>query len=380
MNNTDHHKNTHLRDLDSPTPLNYRGNNSEIDLSELFIIIANSKIKIILVTLAFAIVGGGIAFIMPQQWTSTAIISTPGDVEVQVLDSVLTDLKVLDIEVAITPNYLLSTFRQNFYSRDLREQYLVNTDYFKLLMKGNTEDSLEKRVLIEGIINNGIFLIDPLQDKTESDSNYHYYKLSYSAPTSTDARDLLQGYINFIKKSVNADVNLKLQRSVELAKALAFNQYSLDLLRAQNNHKVKIERLKYASSIADAADIQKPVYSGGAAISDDPDFPITMGANALNRKLEIEKSITDLTVINANLLNRKLYLDKLDALVIPKIDIVPFKYLQRPSEPTKKDAPKRLLILMLFALAGFIGSSGLVIIDYIVGIRKEEIKNNNNQR
>lgn len=44
----------------------------------------------------------------------------------------------------MSANYLLSTFKQNFDSQDLREQYLVNTNYFKRLMKNNPEDGLIK--------------------------------------------------------------------------------------------------------------------------------------------------------------------------------------------------------------------------------------------
>ncbi|MCK8584831.1 LPS O-antigen length regulator [Yersinia ruckeri] len=344
----------------------------EIDIFELFTIIFRSKLKIILVTLIFLIGGLAVSYILPQKWTSAAIIVPPSDEQVQVLDKITTNLAVLDIEIGITSDYLLSTFKQNFDSQDLREQYLINTDYFKKMMKDSPEDAMERRAVIENIVNNSIGSINPLQDKSESGNEYRYYKLSYSASTAVDARDLLQGYINFVKSTVNADVNLKIQRAVDLAKGMATDKYSLDLLRAKNSHEVKIERLKYASSIADVAGIKKPVYSSGSAISDDPDFPITMGADALNRKLEIEKSITDLTTVNADLLNRKLYLDKLNALEIPKVDVVPFKYLQQPTEPTKRDAPKRGLIMVLFALAGLVGSVGFVLVGHFVSERERQ--------
>ncbi|EKN4704106.1 LPS O-antigen length regulator [Yersinia ruckeri] len=364
-------------DLASPTPNNYgfsdmSSSKDEIDIFELFTIIFRSKLKIILVTLIFLISGLVVSYILPQKWTSAAIIVPPSDEQVQVLDKITTNLAVLDIEIGITSDYLLSTFKQNFDSQDLREQYLINTDYFKKMMKDSPEDAIERRAVIENIVNNSIGSINPLQDKSESGNEYRYYKLSYSASTAVDARDLLQGYINFVKSTVNADVNLKIQRAVDLAKGMATDKYSLDLLRAKNSHEVKIERLKYASSIADVAGIKKPVYSSGSAISDDPDFPITMGADALNRKLEIEKSITDLATVNADLLNRKLYLDKLNALEIPKVDVVPFKYLQQPTEPTKRDAPKRGLIMVLFALAGLVGSVGFVLVGHFVSERERQ--------
>ncbi len=347
-------------------------NNEEIDLFELLSMIFKYKIRILLITLFFLISGLVVSYILPQKWTSTAIIALPGDEQVQVLDELITNLTVLDIKVDVSANYLLSTFKQNFDSQDLREQYLVNTNYFKRLMKNNPEGGLDKRALIERIVNENISSVNPLKDKTEGDDEYRYYKLSYSASTPTDARDLLQGSINYINTIVNVDVFRKIQRAVDLAKGIGTDKYSMELLKARNNQKVKIERLRYASSIADAAGVKKPVYSSGSAISDDPDFPITMGSDALNRKLEIEKSVIDLASINAELLNRKLYLDKLNRLEIPNVNIVPFKYLQQPTEPTKRDAPKRALIVILFALVGLMGSVGFVLVEHFVRERKRE--------
>ncbi len=106
-----------------------------------------------------------VSYILPPKWTSTAIIALPGDEQVQVLDELITNLTVLDIKVDVSANYLLSTFKQNFDSQDLREQYLVNTNYFKRLMKNNPEDGLDKRALIERIVNENISSVNPLKDK-----------------------------------------------------------------------------------------------------------------------------------------------------------------------------------------------------------------------
>ncbi|AHK20219.1 chain-length determining protein [Yersinia similis] len=364
-------------DLDTPIPNKYGFSNippsrNEVNLFQIFFIIFSSKLKVMFITLIFIISGLIVSCILPQQWTSTAIIVPPGDEQIQVLDALISNLTVLDIKVDVSANYLLSTFKQNFDSQNIREQYLVNTNYFKRLMKDNPEDGLDKRALIERIVNENISSVSPLRDNSEGDNEYRYYKLSYSASTPIDARDLLQGYVNYVNTIVNADVFRKVQRAVDLAKGIGTDKYSMELLRARNNQKVKIERLRYASSIADAAGVKKPVYSSGSSISDDPDFPITMGSDALNRKLEIEKSVIDLASINTELLNRKLYLDKLNRLEIPNVNIVPFKYLQQPTEPTKKDTPKRALIMILFALAGIVSSIGFVLVEHFLRERMQE--------
>ncbi|CNE79772.1 LPS O-antigen length regulator Wzz(fepE) [Yersinia kristensenii] len=333
----------------------------DINLFELIAIILNNKFKIMIVTLLFIVVGVTVAYTLPNQWTSTAIVVKPSDESIQVLDKITSDLAVLDIAIDIDSDYLLSTFKQNFDSRDMRADYLVSTNYFKRLMEENPQNEARRRYLIEKIINQDINSVSSQQDKADDKSEYRYYKLSLRADTANDAHDLLLGYVNYVKKIVDADITRKIKRTIDTAKNLSTEKYNLDLLRAKNNQEVKIERLKYAIDMANAAGIKKPIYGSGTVINDDPDFPITIGSDTLNKKLEIEKSITDPVLIDPDLLNRKLYIEKLNGLKIDDIDIVPFKYLQQPTEPTIKDASKRLLVLILFTLIGFVGSVSFVL-------------------
>ncbi|PJG63450.1 LPS O-antigen length regulator [Yersinia kristensenii] len=336
----------------------------EVDFFELITVILNSKFKIIIVTFLFIVAGLTVAYMIPNQWTSTAIVIKPSDESIQVLDKITTDLAALDVIIDVDADYLLSTFKQNFDSRDMRAEYLVNTNYFKKLMAENPQDEVRRKYLIEKIINQDISSVSSQQDKSDDKSEYRYYKLSHKAETASDAHDLLLGYINYVKKIVDADITRKIKRTIDTAKNLSTEKYNLDLLRAKNNQEVKIERLKYAIDMANAAGIKKPIYGSGTVINDDPDFPITIGSDTLSKKLEIEKSITDPVLIDPDLLNRKLYIEKLNNLKVDNIDIVPFKYLQQPTEPTIKDATKRLLILILFTLIGFVGSVTFVLIKH----------------
>lgn len=338
----------------------------DINFFELITVILNSKFKIIIVTLLFIAAGFTVAYTLPNQWTSTAIVVKPSDESIQVLDKITSDLAALDIAIDIDSDYLLSTFKQNFDSRDMRAEYLVSTNYFKRLMAEDPQNEARRRYLIEKIINQDINSVGSQQDKSDDKSEYRYYKLSHRADTANDAHDLLLGYINYVKKIVDADITRKIKRTIDTAKNLSTEKYNLDLLRAKNNQEVRIERLKYAIDMANAAGIKKPIYGSGTVINDDPDFPITIGSDTLNKKLEIEKSITDPALIDPDLLNRKLYIEKLNGLKIDDIDIVPFKYLQQPTEPTIKDASKRLLVLIFFTLIGFVGSVSFVLIKHFM--------------
>ncbi|MGL4487539.1 MAG: LPS O-antigen length regulator Wzz(fepE) [Yersinia sp. (in: enterobacteria)] len=337
-----------------------------INFFELITVILSSKFIIIIVTFLFIVAGFTVAYTLPNQWTSTAIVVKPSDESIQALDKITSNLAALDIATDIDSNYLLSTFKQNFDSRDMRAEYLVSTNYFKRLMEENPQNEARRRYLIEKIINQDINSVGSQQDKSDDKSEYRYYKLSHRADTANDARDLLLGYVNYVKKIVDADITRKIKRTIDTAKSLSTEKYNLDLLRAKINQEVRIKRLKYAIDMANVAGIKKPIYGSGTVINDDPDFPMTIGSDTLNKKLEIEKSITDPALIDYNLLNRKLYIEKLNGLKIDDINIVPFKYLQQPTEPTIKDTSKSLLVLILFTLVGFVGSVNFVLIKHFM--------------
>ncbi|UMG84630.1 hypothetical protein MJK70_07395 [Klebsiella pneumoniae] len=80
-------------------------------------------------------------------------------------------------------------------------------------------------------------------------------------------------------------------------------------LKRKINLMQNIQRLNYSLDIANAAGIKKPVYSNGQAVKDDPDF--YFGADGIERKLEIEKAVTDVVELNGELRNRQYLVEQL---------------------------------------------------------------------
>ncbi|PHM63055.1 LPS O-antigen length regulator Wzz(fepE) [Xenorhabdus ishibashii] len=343
----------------------------EIDLFELFSVIFQSKYLIIAISLTFAIIGFGIASFLPQKWTSTAAVVKPDLEEFQPLKNALTDLHVLNIDPKVTEGSMYKRFIENYNSRVLREEYLVNTDYFKaLLAKDNHHSEQEKRKLIETIVNKNIEMTLPKKEK--DDEIIDEVKLSFSAGNAEDAYNLLSGYIKFVSSVVRDQVKEELVDMVHQKLEYSQKLYALDLERIGNMRSVDIERLKYAISLADSAGIKKPVSNGGSMIKDDPDYSIALGSDALQRKLQITEGITDPTKIDADLRNRQLYIKNLEKVNVNTVDFIPFKYMQEPYEPTSKDSPKRLLILIGAGFIGFILSIMYVLLRHMVRSRQKQ--------
>ncbi|NHB92568.1 LPS O-antigen length regulator Wzz(fepE) [Photorhabdus cinerea] len=340
----------------------------EIDLFELFSVLFQSKLLIIVVTIVFAVIGFAVASLMPQKWTSSASVIQPQLEEIQPLKNLLTTLEVLNLQPSVTSSSLYHNFLNNFNSRVLREEYLINTEYFKnLVAKSDDHSTLAKRKLIEKIVNDNI----SSSSKVEKDNDDGEVKLAFSAETAEDAYNLLNGYINYASSVVRDQVKNELGDMVKQKLAYSDGLYQLDLNRVSNIQRANIERLKHALSIANSAGIKKPISSEGAMIKDDPDYSIALGSDALQRKLKITEEIKDPASIDADLRNRMFYINKLKSLRIDKVDFQPFRYMQAPYEPTAKDSPKRLLILVGSAFIGLILSVIFVMIRHMVRSRQQ---------
>ncbi|MGS9073822.1 LPS O-antigen length regulator Wzz(fepE), partial [Salmonella enterica subsp. enterica serovar Infantis] len=83
-------------------------------------------------------------------------------------------------------------------------------------------------------------------------------------------------------------------------------------------------RLHYSLEIANAAGIKRPVYSNSQEVKDDPDFSISLGADGLSRKLEIEKGVTDVAEIDGDFRNRQYHVEQLAAMNVSDVKFTPF--------------------------------------------------------
>lgn len=71
--------------------------NNEIDLLNLISVLWRAKKTVMAVVFAFACAGLLISFILPQKWTSAAVVTPPEPVQWQELEKTFTKLRVLDL-------------------------------------------------------------------------------------------------------------------------------------------------------------------------------------------------------------------------------------------------------------------------------------------
>ncbi|ETX65107.1 LPS O-antigen length regulator [Citrobacter portucalensis] len=347
-------------------------NANEIDLVNLIEILWRARTKIIATVFAFACVGILVSFLLPQKWTSQAIVTPAEAVQWQGLENTLTKLRVLDMDISVSRGDVFNLFIKKFQSPSLLEEYLRSSPYVMDQLKGADIDEMELHQAIVRL-SEKMKAVDTNLGKKNETSLYTAWTLSFTAPQAEEAQSVLKGYIQYISALVVKETLEDIRNKLSIKTSYEKERLEMDRVRLKNQLEANIQRLNYSLEIANAAGIKKPVYSNGQAVKDDPDFSISLGADGIERKLEIEKSVTDIAEINGELRNRQYHVEQLLAMNVGDVTFTPFKYQLSPSLPVKKDGPAKSMIVILAALLGGMVACGGVLLNHAMMSRKQKM-------
>ncbi|HGA5389066.1 TPA: LPS O-antigen length regulator Wzz(fepE) [Salmonella enterica subsp. enterica serovar Waycross] len=346
-------------------------NSHEIDLFSLIEVLWQAKRRILATVFAFACVGLLLSFLLPQKWTSQAIVTPAEPVQWQGLERTLTALRVLDMEVSVDRASVFNLFIKKFSSPSLLEEYLRSSPYVMDQLKGAQidEQDLHRAIVV---LSEKMKAVDSNAGKKNETSLFTSWTLSFTAPTREEAQKVLAGYIQYISDIVVKETLENIRNQLEIKTRYEQEKLAMDRVRLKNQLDANIQRLHYSLEIANAAGIKRPVYSNGQAVKDDPDFSISLGADGISRKLEIEKGVTDVAEINGDLRNRQYHVEQLAAMNVSDVKFTPFKYQLSPSLPVKKDGPGKAVIIILAVLIGGMMACGGVLLRHAMVSRKME--------
>ncbi|WXR77598.1 LPS O-antigen length regulator Wzz(fepE) [Salmonella enterica subsp. enterica serovar Infantis] len=346
-------------------------NSHEIDLFSLIEVLWQAKRRILATVFAFACVGLLLSFLLPQKSTSQAIVTPAESVQWQGLERTLTALRVLDMEVSVDRASVFNLFIKKFSSPSLLEEYLRSSPYVMDQLKGAQidEQDLHRAIVL---LSEKMKAVDSNAGKKNETSLFTSWTLSFTAPTREEAQKVLAGYIQYISDIVVKETLENIRNQLEIKTRYEQEKLAMDRVRLKNQLDANIQRLHYSLEIANAAGIKRPVYSNGQAVKDDPDFSISLGADGISRKLEIEKGVTDVAEIDGDLRNRQYHVEQLAAMNVSDVKFTPFKYQLSPSLPVKKDGPGKAVIIILAALIGGMMACGGVLLRHAMVSRKME--------
>ncbi|ELC3431983.1 hypothetical protein RI864_003077 [Salmonella enterica] len=153
-------------------------NSHEIDLFSLIEVLWQAKRRILATVFAFACVGLLLSFLLPQKWTSQAIVTPAESVQWQGLERTLTALRVLDMEVSVDRASVFNLFIKKFSSPSLLEEYLRSSPYVMDQLKGAQDGDLRNRQ----------YHVEQLAAMNVSDVKFtpFKYQLSPSLPVKKD--------------------------------------------------------------------------------------------------------------------------------------------------------------------------------------------------
>ena len=358
MSAMDFKKNT---DLDFPSYATPAISPKEIDLLGLLDVLLAAKKRIVTIVFIFALAGLAIAFMLPQKWTSKAVITPAEQTQWNPLRQMMVALQVLDVKAQVTRSEIFDLFIKKFQSQSLLKEYLTSSPYVMSQLEEVEVDALELHRAVVNIAER-MKAVNDAQAKDADKVPYVSWTLSFTAPKASDAQTVLEGYINYIAAVVEKETVQNICNQIALRTNEVEQQLRLDRVRLTNIHNTNLQRLNYSLEVANAAGIKKPVYSSGQAVKDDPDYSVALGADGIAQKLQIEKNLKDVTELNAEFQNREYYLAQLKNLSFADVKLEPFRYQLSPSLPVKKDGPGKPLIVILAALLGGLFACGSVLL------------------
>ncbi|EJO4031185.1 Wzz/FepE/Etk N-terminal domain-containing protein [Vibrio cholerae] len=344
----------------------------EIDLKELFSALWKGKWLITITTFLFSLAAIGYALTTQEWWSAKATVSQPQLQNITAYQQAvkryqpLFDLYQEDgtivvsnaLDKLIDSKLIFQQFIQTFNANGTKRRFMQTNPTFLTLQKqmldqANAPETMQK--LYEAWF--------ARIQASATGKNNDTFTLSFQSVGKASSLTLLNEYIQFVNQTLSQHLNDDFISTLASKYSELAQQEKSLLQQAQLRLQVELERTQYALSIAEAADIQKPVQNLG----EQELFAINIGSRALKAKVDALKSIKDLSVFEPRLaiLQSKLSQFDLETLSADtKWSVSGFYYLDQPEQPLTRDKPKRALIVVLGALLGGMLGVAMVLVRF----------------
>ncbi|WP_157952982.1 LPS O-antigen chain length determinant protein WzzB [Limnobaculum parvum] len=331
-------------------PMYQAPKNDEIDLFDLIVQIWKKKYWVIGCILATTLVAAVYAFTAKEQWTATAVVDIPS---FDTMDNYYQGARLLEgnVDKPTSSEEVANKFFKQFISQagsyNELSRFISESDYFKKLAEGKNEQS--KANLLNELIDNM---------KLTKNLESSIYSFSLSATTPSQAKSLLEKYIDGVNANVSQIWYAQLISQIKNKKQTLKNQMAAIKKVAEEQRQEEVKNIKMALTIAERTNIQKPAITGLTQLDSNRLF--LLGKDALSAMSEsIEKQPLTLGDFYYDLQRQWINLDNFK---VDSTDAKGFSYLKSPTLPVNKDKPRKLLILTFGSLFGLCVSSFLVLI------------------
>ncbi|MGL5218821.1 MAG: LPS O-antigen chain length determinant protein WzzB [Plesiomonas shigelloides] len=319
----------------------------EIDLFKLLGTLWKKKWVILCVTLLTTGLAAVYAFTAKEQWTAKTYIQAPRIAELgSYLKFRQAYAQILNqpLDTNALANGLFSDLILIAESPDTKIKFLESTGYYKKETQSLSSEQ-DKKIWLTEQANKGLVIIPPKEKE-----NISYYTIQASADSAQEAYKLLQSYLNDVN---NKAVTLSLDE---------FDQNINTLLVSLKKEVNDIDFQKKAEKLDQIAYIQRDLTTAEkAGITDyrssksgfdnaQSSYKFLLGEKLLSAELKATKDAPIIYPFRYYEVKRQI--GELEGMLRDNIQAQAYRYQMMPSEPLKKDKPKKILILVLGALMG----------------------------
>jgi|GEM_PF-2439700 len=270
------------------------------------------------------------------------------------------------------PDTLFKNFINAFNSSINKKHFLEKNTAFLAYLKAKqiavpnnqrTASAQESRQQYLVALNNWMKEINANFDSKTSELT-----LSFRSATKASSAELLNEYILFIGENVKQNQVEKFLLFVDSAKNELQVSLQMSEQKAIRELAILLQKTEYAYQIASHSGLveyQANLNKEGEL------FQINLGEKALKAKIDVLKSIKDLSVLEPSLATMKITLDALNKLEFAdNRSFTPYRYLEVVDPPLNRAAPKRALIVILATLLAGMLSVFIALVHYFM--TKEE--------
>lgn len=305
-----------------------RGNNDseQIDLIDLLMQLWRGKWVIaVFVVIAVALAGLYVTF-AKEKWTSTAVITMPDVGQIAGYTNAMTliygDSKVdnLEIQQRVITRFsgAFSALSETLKNQEEPEELTIDT-----VVKGQ-----------------------PLP-----------LKVSYQGDSAKNAQQVLAKYIQQVDEQIAEELDLDLatnikSRLTELQDSLATQEKV-----AQEQKNLRIQQITQALTFAKDSGVKQPQVQQTQDVTQDTLF--LLGSEALESMIKNEASRP--LVFSGDYYRTRQNLLDVQRIKPDPANMHAYRYVMKPTEPLRRDSPKRSLALVLAAVLGVMAGSGAVL-------------------
>ncbi|MBP2167464.1 chain length determinant protein (polysaccharide antigen chain regulator) [Erwinia toletana] len=313
----------------SPLRQNFYNSDDELDMLDIIAQLWRGKIIIIAVVIMMAVLAAIYVSVVKEQWTSKSIVTVPSAGQ------------VANYNVAL--NALSSQYPQDKLAiTDLQRQLFSRFGASISALSGslhNLEVPLDLKV--EQLV------------KDQNDT----LTISFSDQTAKKAQQELTKYIQTINAQVVDDYSADIMRSLAIKQRELGESLALQVKVAQDKKQRRIDAIKQALRIAEAAKIEKSQLQQAEYLSDDTLY--LLGSDALRSMIDNEN--TKPLVFDDYYYETQRALLAIENLNIQVDNLQSYRAIMQPDLPIRRDSPKKALIMILAIILGGIAGSAIVL-------------------